>query len=63
MGRFSSRIGDGWTDVAEIKEPDPHKCVSVGFLIKENKRGKILLRTIADINHEDDRHSLGGIMI
>jgi hypothetical protein len=59
----SSRIGEGWTDVAEIKEPDPHKCVSVGFLVKKNKRGKILLPTIADVDHEDNRHSHGGIMI
>lgn len=59
----SSRVGDGWVDLDEIKNPDPHRCISVGFLIRANKRGKILVPTIADVEHPDNRHSHGGIMI
>jgi hypothetical protein len=59
----SSRIGEGWLDLDEIGEPDPHTCVSVGFLVKENKRGKILVPTVADIKNSANRHTHGGIMI
>lgn len=59
----ASRISDGWVDMAEITEPNPHKCVSVGFLVQDNKRGKIVVPTIADIEHPDNRHVYGGMMI
>jgi hypothetical protein len=59
----SSRLGDGWLDLEEIGEPDPHTCVSVGFLIKENNQGKILVPTIADVKNATNRHAHGGIMI
>jgi hypothetical protein len=59
----SSRLGSGWIDLDEICDPDPHTCVSVGFLVKENERGKILVPTVADVKHADNRHTHGGIMI
>jgi hypothetical protein len=59
----SSRLGGGWLDLDEIKEPDPHLCVSVGFLVKENERGKILVPTVADVKNAANRHTHGGIMI
>jgi hypothetical protein len=59
----SSRLGNGWLDLDEIHDPDPHTCVSVGFLVKENERGKILVPTVADIKNPANRHTHGGIMI
>jgi hypothetical protein len=59
----SSRVGDGWVDLEEIGDPDPHTCVSVGFLVKENKNGKILIPTVADVKNITNRHTHGGIMI
>jgi hypothetical protein len=59
----SSRLGEGWVDFNEIGEPDPHACVSVGFLVKENERGKILIPTVADVKNTGNRHTHGGIMI
>jgi hypothetical protein len=59
----SSRIGDGWVDLDEIKNPDPHRGISVGFLIRANESGKILAPTIADVEHPGNRHTHGGIMI
>jgi hypothetical protein len=59
----SSRLGEGWLDLSEIGEPDPHICVSVGFLVKQNERGKILVPTVADVAHAVNRHTHGGIMI
>jgi hypothetical protein len=59
----SSRLGGGWLDLNEIEDPDPHICVSVGFLIKANERGKILVPTVADVKHAENRHAHGGIMI
>ena len=50
-------------DLDALNEPEPHRCVSVGYLVKSNKKGKILLPTIADVEHPDNRHSHGGIMI
>jgi hypothetical protein len=59
----SSRVGEGWIDLAAIGAPDPSRCVSVGFLVRENERGKILVPTIADVEREENRHTHGGIMI
>jgi len=59
----ASRIFDGWLDLKEIPTPEPHKCVSVGFLISENKEGKILIPTLADIEHPENRHTYGGMLI
>jgi len=59
----SSRVGEGWVDLEDIGEPTPHICVSVSFLIRENKLGKILVPTIADVKHKDNRRSHGGNMI
>jgi hypothetical protein len=44
------------------KGPDPNKCVSVGFLVRENNQGKIIVPTIADVEHRDTRHVYGAIM-
>ena len=38
----SSRVGEGWVDLADIAEPNPSKCVSIGFLVRENEKGKVL---------------------
>ena len=59
----ASRLSDSWMDVANIPDPYPHKCVSVGFLISENTTGKILVPTIADVEHQDNRHTYGGMLI
>jgi hypothetical protein len=59
----SSRLGAGWIDFDEISDPDPHRCVSVGFLVKESERGKVLVPTVADLEHPENRHVHGGIMI
>lgn len=59
----SSRVGEGWVDLADITEPDPSNCVSVGFLVSENQKGKILVPTVADVERKSNRHTHGGIMI
>lgn len=59
----SSRVGEGWIDLAAIAPPDPSRCVSVGFLVSQNTKGKILVPTIADVAREQNRHTHGGIMI
>lgn len=59
----ASRISDGWTDMQEVPAPQPHKCVSAGFLVRENKLGKIIIPTIADMEHPDNRHVYGSILI
>jgi len=60
----SSRLTDGeWLDWADIEPPAPHTCVSVGFMASENGKGVTLVPTIADVEHEDNRHVYGGIVI
>jgi hypothetical protein len=59
----SSRVGEGWIDLADIAEPDPSKCVSVGFPVSENAKGKILVPTVVEVARENNRHTDGGIMI
>jgi hypothetical protein len=59
----ASRLSDGWMDMADVPDPYPHKCVTVGFLISENKAGKILVPTIGDVQHPDNSHTYGGMMI
>lgn len=59
----SSRLGDAWRALDEIDEDEPHYCVSVGFLIKDNRDAKILAPNLADVRSEDNRQAFGGIMI
>jgi hypothetical protein len=50
-------------DYGDIPDPYLHRCISVGFLISESANAKILVPTIADIEHPDNRHTYGGMMI
>jgi hypothetical protein len=59
----ASRLANGWIDLAEVPDAYLHKCVSVGFLVSENKLGKILVPTIGDIEHPENRHTYGGMLI
>lgn len=59
----ASRLSDGWMDIDDIPEPYPHKCISVGFILSENKHGKVIIPTIADIEHRDNSHTYGGMLI
>jgi hypothetical protein len=59
----ASRIFDGWIDLRDVPSPQPHRCVSVGFLVNEDKRGKILIPTVADVEHPENRHAYGGMLI
>jgi hypothetical protein len=59
----ASRLASGWMDLSEIPAPYPHKCVSVGFLVSENSEGKILVPTIGDVEHPDNSHAYGGMLI
>ena len=59
----ASRVADGWVDLKDIPDAYLHKCVSVGFLISENEKAKILVPTIADIEQPDNRHTYGGMLI
>jgi hypothetical protein len=56
----ASRIYDGWVD---LKDLPAHKCVSVGFIVSETREGKILISTVADIEHPENRHTYGGMLI
>jgi len=49
--------------MAAIPDPYQHKCVSVGFIVSENEYGKILVPTIGDIEHSENSHTYGGMMI
>src|SRR5580698_7463948 len=44
----ASRLSDGWMDLSAIPDPYLHTCVTVGFIVSENKDGKILVPTIGD---------------
>ena len=59
----ASRLSESWIDMSDIPEVYPHKCVTVGFVVSSNKRGKILVPTIADIEHSENSHAYGGMMI
>ena len=59
----ASRLSDSWIDLAAVPDPYPHKCVTVGFLVAENERGKILVPTIGDVEHAGNSHTYGGMMI
>jgi hypothetical protein len=59
----ASRISDGWIDIYDLPDPVPHRCVSVGFLVAENENGKILISTIADLQHPENHHAYGGMLI
>lgn len=50
-------------DLDAIPAPYQHKCISVGFLVAENKDAKIIVPTIGDTEHEDNQHTYGGMLI
>ncbi len=60
----SSRLSDGgWMDLDAIPDPYPHRCVSVGFVVRDNDSGLVVVPTVADLDHEDNRHTFGGLLI
>ncbi len=59
----ASRLTDGWMDMADIPDPYPHRCVSVGFLVGRNDKGLILVPTVGDVEHQENRHTYGGMLI
>lgn len=59
----ASRISDGWIDLRDMPGPAPQKCVSVGFLMGDDKRGKIVVPTVADVEHPKNQHVYGGMLI
>ena len=60
----ASRLAVGWADFPEeVPEPKPTLCVSVGFLVRSNKKGITLIPNIADIKNVDNHHVYGGMMI
>jgi hypothetical protein len=60
----ASRLTAGdWMDLNEVQPPDPHRCLSVGFIASENSKGIVLVPTIADVDHTEHSHVYGGIMI
>ena len=59
----ASRLSDSWMDMSAIPEACIHKCVSVGFVLSSNKQGKIIVPTIADVEHPENSHTYGGMMI
>lgn len=59
----ASRLSDGWMDLEAIPDAYLHKCVTVGFVVSENRDGKILVPTIGDIEHPGNSHTYGGMLI
>ena len=59
----STRLSDGWLPMQQVEGPAPHRCVSVGFLIKQSDTAKILAPSMGDITSGDNRQTYGGIMI
>ena len=59
----ASRLSNGWIDLADVPDAYLHKCVSVGFLVSETKDGKIIVPTIGDVEHPENRHTYGGMLI
>lgn len=59
----ASRLSDGWIDLADVPASYLHRCVTVGFLVSSNKDGKTIVPTIGDIEHPDNGHTYGGMMI
>lgn len=41
----ASRLNDEWLDLSDIPPPYLHRCVTVGFVVEENKDG-ILVPTV-----------------
>lgn len=50
-------------DLSAIPNPYRHLCLTVGFVVAENETAKILIPTIGDVEHEENRHTYGGMMI
>ena len=54
----ASRHSD--SDMSAIPEPSIHKCVSGGLVLSSNMHGKIIVPTIADLEHPENSHTYEG---
>ncbi len=59
----ASRLSDGWMDLSAVPSPYPHRCVSVGFMVARNENATVLVPTIGDVDHTENSHTYGGMMI
>jgi hypothetical protein len=59
----ASRIDPNWIDIADIEEPYAHRCISVGYLVRENEEGIILAPNFGSVDIGESRHCYGGVMI
>ena len=59
----ASRLNNGWLAMSTVPEPYLHRCVTVGFLVAENYRGKIIVLTVTNLEYDDNKQTDGGMMI
>lgn len=59
----ASRLSDSWIDMNSVPDAYVHKCKTVGFLVSESDAALIVVPTIADIEHPDNSHTYGGMLI
>lgn len=60
----SSHVGNGWTSFDDLGHGDDHlTCLSVGFVIRENRASKLLVPNVADIWQPDNLQAHGCILI
>lgn len=59
----STRLGSEWTHLEHIQEPHPHRCISTGYLIKENRHAIIIAPHIGDADDPSNHASYGTMMI
>ena len=52
-----------WQKLVELGENDYCKCVSVGFLLKDNKKVKVLAPNMADLDDPNNLQASGIIVI
>ena len=56
----SQRPLAGWGWIDELAAPDPSNCISVGYLVAENKAAINIAGTVADLDYQ--RHQACGIV-
>jgi hypothetical protein len=59
----ASRLSNSWMGLSAVPEPYLHRCVTVGFLVAENERGKIIVPTVTNLEYDDNKQTYGGMMI
>lgn len=51
-----------WVYISDLEQPRPVRCVTVGWLLKNEPDAKVVAQSMGDVENDDDMQA-GGVMV